>query len=243
MNRLCYEYLNHAGVINEDQEESLINHLELLGYETTIDMTTEDICEALLLIEPYRPKSKYSHDISTNLPNTGYLDLDLYMKISMDADRDTLNSMSRVSSYHSKKFDENFFKEYLLKHYPAAFNFKPVNMTYKKFYLKLVYSISKLYEDYDFSYFPSPLLNPITIYRQVKTLKSLPRWHTRKYLLGEGLMAAAAINDFPLVLSFINKAIEQTREGQEMELGQQSIIRSMGLTTDQNIINLLREYI
>jgi hypothetical protein len=244
MNRLCYEYLNHAGVMDDDMEESLIDHLELLGYETTIDMTREDICNAILLIEPYKPKkyNKINTELTSELPNTGYIDVDLYMKIAMDADRDTLNSMSRASSYHSKKFDDEFYKEYLLKHYPVAINFKPAGMLYKDYYLKLVYSIYKLYEDYNFPYFPSPELNPIIIYKQVKTLKSLPRWHTTKYLLGEGVITAAAINDRELVLHFIGQAETQNVINDNL-LGERSIRRAMNLTNDPEIRRILEQYL
>ena len=205
MNLLCYNHLHHAEVITGDQEDLLVDYLESFGIEADIDMSTVDICHMVLAVEPYTP-SVYTDTITSEIPQYGILNIDLYMKIAMDADRDTLNAMIRTSKAHNTKFDEAFFKKYLQHRYPLTLTFKPYGISYHDYYLKLVYAIHKLYEDYDFPYFPSPSLDPVSVFIQVDAIKktTLPKWHQDKYLANIGLINAATIGDTKLIQHFID---------------------------------------
>ena len=211
MNLLCYNHLKYNETITEEQEEQIVDYLEDNGVEVDIDMNIKNMCQAVLSISPYIPRLETT-EVTSNIPNYGKVNPDIYMKIAMEADRHTLNSMIRASgtSYY-KKFNEAFFKRYLSKHYPLVISYKPINMSYRDYYLRLAYAIHKLYEEYDFTYFPSPVLDPVRLLETINTIErnGLPRWHIEKLLANEGLVAAAVIGDLLLIQEFANKGATQ----------------------------------
>ena len=104
MNLLCYNYLNHAGIITDEQEESLVDYMDSIGIDIDIDMDLKTICKKLLNLEPYNP-TVYKETITSEVPNYGYLNIDLYMKIAMETESVHLELMTIVPQPDAKKLD------------------------------------------------------------------------------------------------------------------------------------------
>ncbi len=211
MNRLCFGHLNHNQLINDEQEDAIVDYLESNGVEIELDMEVDEMCQMVLSIHPYIP-APYQ-EVTSNVTDYGAVGIEPYMQIAMIADRDTLNSMIRVSSVHNSKFNEKFFKEYLLKHYPLTLRFKPFRLSYHDYYLKLVYSIHKLYEDYNFPYFSSPGLDPVNILDTVVTFErnQLPLYMLESHLANTGFVNAAKMGDKDLIRDFFERGGERIK--------------------------------
>ena len=88
-------------------------------------------------------------------------DKDIYSYIvNLAEDRDVINMLSV-----NKKFsDDSYFKKILEKRYPLLLRFKSHHETYKRFYLKMVKYMGKLWEKYKIPYVAAKFFNPETRY-------------------------------------------------------------------------------
>tara|TARA_R110001599_G_scaffold77421_3_gene211285 strand:- start:122 stop:922 length:801 start_codon:yes stop_codon:yes gene_type:complete len=90
----------------------------------------------------------------------GYMPKDVYEYLTNFADDKTILNMLSVN----KKFnDEQFFKRVLQRKYPLLLRFKGdeiSNETYKQFFIRMVYYISKLEEEFSIPYIPHKNYNP-----------------------------------------------------------------------------------
>ena len=101
---------------------------------------------------------------------------DVYEYILNLADDKTTINMIRANP---KVFDnEKFYEKVMRKRYPLLIEFRKENETWKELYLRMVYVLAKLQEDYKIPYIPTkgcdpkkilnagtpPILNPLTIY-------------------------------------------------------------------------------
>lgn len=229
MNRLCYQHLNSPFKLRDEDEEKLVDYLSDLGIEVDIDTNIDDMCAILLATEPYvHKKTETTENISPKVTNYGDLDINLYMRLAMNADRKTLESMMMASKAHYVKFDEKFFKKYLEINYPFSLIYKPKHISYKNYYLILVRDISELWEKYNFPYIPNDKLNIISVYDQVQRMikNNVESYHIPKFLNNIGLINAARINNINLVKEFVSKGASTRRE---------AILN----TNDREIINYL----
>ena len=82
---------------------------------------------------------------------------DMYEYLTNFADDKTILNMLSVN----KQFrDEKFFERVLERKYPMLMIFKKEGQSWRDFYIKMTYYISKLEEDYDIPYIPSIYFNP-----------------------------------------------------------------------------------
>ena len=92
-----------------------------------------------------------------NKPNkygfSGIKDVDREILLAM-ADEDLLKTCSLNKYFLQNVCDDNFFYKRLLGKYPDALKYynKETDKNYKSYYLKVIYYISKMKEDYDYSF-------------------------------------------------------------------------------------------
>ena len=121
------------------------------------------------------------------------LSKDTYLYLMNFADDKTILNMLSVN----KKFnDDEFFKKVLERRYPLLIQFKGNKGTWKQFYVKTIYYLSKLKEEYDFPYFPSRHYNPFRLYRK---LNKYP-----ENIATEKLALAAAAGDIQMVDKYLD---------------------------------------
>lgn len=84
---------------------------------------------------------------------TGHKDTDREILLKLNND-DVLNYCNNLKNRNIFKqvCNDDFFKSYMTKHYPKLLIYKPFDVKWKLFYLKTVYHISKLKEDFNFEY-------------------------------------------------------------------------------------------
>ena len=115
---------------------------------------------------------------------------DVYEYISNFADDKTVINMILANP---KIFDkENFYEKVMRKRYPLLIEFRKENETWKALYLRMIYVLAKLQEDYQIPYIPTKGCNP------EKLLYS-------KNMYEEALFCAAAGGNLPLIDYFLGK--------------------------------------
>lgn len=82
---------------------------------------------------------------------SGFKDTDREILLKLENDRDLLNACS-TNKYFINLCDDSFFRNRIAYKYPLSLENKPKNINWKQFYLKLVYLIGKMQEDYDFNF-------------------------------------------------------------------------------------------
>ena len=83
---------------------------------------------------------------------------DVYEYISNFADDKTVINMIRANP---KVFDnENFYEKVMRRRYPLLIEFRKENETWKALYLRMVYILAKLQEDYQIPYIPTKGCSP-----------------------------------------------------------------------------------
>lgn len=122
-------------------------------------------------------------------------DKDIYEYIvGLADDRDVVNMLSV-----NKKFnDDTYFKKILEKRYPLLLRFKKKDETYKRFYLRMVIYIAKLWEEYEIPYIPTPDYDPEYLYVKFG----------RESIYTTILMEAVEYGDINLAKHLINKGAE-----------------------------------
>ena len=153
MNRLCHSYLKGYSKLSRDQEDMIVDYLADKGIDVDIDATTEEICQTVLQLKPYVPELKQTLNMDP-LVYSSLLPADIYLNIAKENDRKTLLSMTSANKALRAKFDDNFFLDYLTRHYPETIKYKPYNATYRQYGLQVLAAIHTLAEDYNFGYVP-----------------------------------------------------------------------------------------
>lgn len=115
---------------------------------------------------------------------------DVYEYILNFADDKTIINMILANP---KTFDnEKFYDKVMRKRYPLLIEFRHNNETWKALYLRMVYILAKLQEDYQIPYIPSKGCNP------EKLLSSENRYDN-------ALFCAASGDNIPLIDYFLEK--------------------------------------
>ena len=96
-------------------------------------------------------------------------DKDIYPYIvNLAEDRDVINMLSVNRKFN----DDSYFKRILEKRYPLLLEFKSEDETYKKFYLRMVKYMAKLWEEFKISYVAEKGFNPEKRYELAQHLRS-----------------------------------------------------------------------
>ena len=91
---------------------------------------------------------------------------DVYEYIAQFADDKTILTMLTANKELRK--NDKLFERVLLRKYPLLMNFKKENETWRKFYLRMLYYISKMKEDFDIDYIAIQGFDPDKYYREMK---------------------------------------------------------------------------
>jgi hypothetical protein len=125
----------------------------------------------------------------------GIKDLDKHLAKYVN-DKDVLNMI--VNKKYLELFDEQFFHNLLILKYPLLLRYKRKEDTWKAFYIKIVYYLSKLKEEFNFPYIPSEYYHPVRLYKYFK--------QSPEMIWSNGLMFAAHIGDTKLIEEMISKS-------------------------------------
>jgi hypothetical protein len=88
------------------------------------------------------------------------------------------------------------------KRYPLLIEFRKENETWKALYLRMVYTLAKLQEDYQIPYIPTKGCNPERLLLSSKS----------DYIYNESLRCAAAGGNIPLIEYFLEKGATNVNE-------------------------------
>jgi len=78
------------------------------------------------------------------------------------SDKELIKTCSLNKYLFTSVCDDNFFRRKLALTYPDTLSSKPADMTYKQYYLKIVYYVAKMLEEFNYSYLSG---NPKKQYR------------------------------------------------------------------------------
>lgn len=161
-----------SGVIDEEDEEILVDYLYSKGVKINLDFPKENLCDKILLknkinIEEYKKNLFKETEMDDNIKYYGNLDINIFLNIAMRSDDRTLLTMMNISKIHREKFKDDFFKKYLQLHYPNIIQFKPLDKSFKQYYLELIYAIDMLKRKYKFEYLPEENYDVLKTYKDV----------------------------------------------------------------------------
>jgi hypothetical protein len=223
---ICINYYRGGG-LSEENSDFLIDYLSDRDLDEYInqDSSNEDICNLVIRqkmndedsledindyigniksfrnINQYQPELKRKENVKSFRAN---IPIDLYLQIALESDWQTIKNM--IIANNSEKFNETFFKLLLQKRYPLLLKYKPEYETYKKYFLKVIYALAKLSEDFEFPYIPNKNFNPIEFYKTYKGLKNSIFFSDIKNLMFKnGLSYAGEIGDINLINYFLEK--------------------------------------
>ena len=121
-------------------------------------------------------------------------DKDIYEYIvNLAEDKDVVNMLSVNRKFN----DDSYFKKILEKRYPLLLYLKPSYETYKRFYLKMVTYLAKLWEEFKIPYIPSKNFDPESVYKAAV--------HKPDRIFTVLLLYAAEIGDIKLAEYLIDK--------------------------------------
>ena len=83
---------------------------------------------------------------------TGIKDQDREILLNIDNDKDLLNACSLNKYIYNQVCNDIFFRNRLSRTYPDTLKYKPEEMNWKNYFLRVVYYISKMKENYDYDY-------------------------------------------------------------------------------------------
>lgn len=123
---------------------------------------------------------------------------DVYLSIAKNADDRTILNMLCVN----KKFsDPEFFKQVFQTKYPFLIKFKKEEESWKEFYVKMIFYISKI-EERGFPYIPSENYDPRVYYEVFR--KTLGEGEPNRFEAALLLIQAVRANDVPFVKYLLN---------------------------------------
>lgn len=89
-------------------------------------------------------------------------DLDREVLLRMN-DRDLLTNCQIDRYFNEEVCNDQFFQTRLLRNYPDTLRSKPADITYKAWYLKVIYSVAKLKEKFQYEYIGGNPMNQLKI--------------------------------------------------------------------------------
>ena len=123
----------------------------------------------------------------------GIKDLDRHLAKYVN-DKDVLNMI--VNKRYLELFDEQFFHNLLILKYPLLIRFKKEE-TWKEFYIKMVYYMSKLKEEFNFPYIPAINYDPKLVYERLQRYPDA--------VWDDGLKFAATVGNIKLIEEMLGK--------------------------------------
>jgi Ankyrin repeats (3 copies) len=95
--------------------------------------------------------------------------------LARNMDDKTLLSFCKTDKYFNLKIcnDDGFWKRRMEEKYPLLIDFKEKKETWKQFYIKMTYYISKLEEEFEIPYVPTKGYNPEEFYTVHKNIKNI----------------------------------------------------------------------
>ena len=109
---------------------------------------------------------------------TGIKDADREILSKLESDEDLLKTCI-VNKYTFELCNNQFFLNRLIKKFPDTKTLKPDNMSWKQYYLYIIYYAAKIYEDFGFNFVSG---NPKIYYDILDENKSLNRSVTDTYI-------------------------------------------------------------
>jgi Ankyrin repeats (3 copies) len=87
--------------------------------------------------------------------------------LARNMDDKTLLSLCKTDKYFNSKIcqDDSFWKRRLNEKYPLLSEYKKETQSWKQFYLRMTYYISKLEEEFEIPYIPTKSYNPEDFYK------------------------------------------------------------------------------
>ena len=111
-------------------------------------------------------------------------------------DRTLLNMLSVSKKFAEKLENDNFFEQLLNKRYPFLLEFINTEESFKNFYLRKIYYISKIEEKYKLPYYQLKGYDPEYFYNFYIYLENPPyNADIKKYLLQDILLTAAKVGN------------------------------------------------
>ena len=127
---------------------------------------------------------------------------DVYEYISHFADDKTVINMILANP---KVFDnEKFYEKVMRKRYPLLIEFRKENETWKTLYLRMVYVLAKLQEDYQIPYIPTKGCSPERLLDN--------KIFGKERIYNEALICAAAGGHIQLIGYFLEKGVKYLEE-------------------------------
>ena len=125
-------------------------------------------------------------------------DVDREILLRIESDRELLQTC-QLNSYFNSLCNDQFFYNRLRYKYPLLIRFNK-NLSWKNFYLEMIYYIDKLQREYDIPYIPFKNNNPKQQYSYIKKDK-VPNYNSQLY-------QASRIGDMKLIEHFLNKGAD-----------------------------------
>lgn len=192
METICINYFKGAN-ITDDDEDIIIDYLSDHNINVSLDMKVKDMCLLALNHKHGNVEKNDNFDVDDRdnqeiieINKYGDLSIDVYLNIAMNADDRTLLQMMSVSKRHMNKFNNIFFKNYLIKNYPYLIKYRPMEKSFKEYYLKVIYAIDMLRRNYNYEYDSTMDKNILQIYKDVERINSLTPMFVNKYLERHG---------------------------------------------------------
>jgi ankyrin repeat protein len=135
-------------------------------------------------------------------------DKDVYELIVHSSDDRTVLEMLSVKKFNN---DEVFYRV-LLKRYPYLIAFRKEGEKWKSLYLRMIYHIEKLKEDFDFPYINYKNFNPVKEYKRFVFMRQENDEKIEK-IWEIGLRNAVRADRLDLIQYFLNKGAKNISEG------------------------------
>lgn len=109
---------------------------------------------------------------------------DVYLHLTEFADDRTVIQMLSTNKNYN---DPKFFKRILERKYPTLLRYKKKKENWRQFYIRMVFYMSKLKEEFDVPYIPVKKFNPKKLYKYYEDSESLYREIIRIAILNEDI--------------------------------------------------------
>ena len=124
--------------------------------------------------------------------------------LNLSDDKTTIN-MIRANP---KVFDnERFYEKVMRRRYPLLIEFRKENETWKALYLRMVYTLAKLQEDYKIPYIPTKGCNPERLLNAAGN-----KIFGKEHIYDEALLCAAAGGHIHMIDHFLEKGAKHIDE-------------------------------
>src|SRR5665647_2358723 len=156
-------------------------------------------------------------------------DREILLRLS---DKELIKTCSLNKYLFTSVCDDNFFRRKLQLSYPDTLPFKSSDTTYKQYYLKVIYYVSKMLEEFNYSYVSRNLGNPEN---QYDILKSIGYNSNDKNKVQKLLFEAANVGELELVKEAVKKGADIHANNEfalryASEYGHLEIVKSVSYT-------------